>query len=145
MATNRQKIKFRDLGPERFDQRTASAVIKCGMLLAIAATGKVAPHATEGGDGELIIALEDRLDGGGIAADYAINDIVNIDFPQAGDERLVLVAAEEVIAAGDTLVSNGDGYWKKAAGTEEAPFVRMRAAEALNLTGLDPALIVARA
>jgi len=109
------------------------AIPNAGMLLKEVA-GKVVVHATASKPGEMIIAKEDALQGNlAFATAYASGDEVPCHYAQAGDVLAVCLATSQTIVADDLLVSNGDGSFKKAAGSG-GETVLCKALEAVTTT-----------
>lgn len=113
----------------RYEEFRAAGAITPGHLIKINSDGEVVVHATAGGWGEGIFAIENSLGGttGGqgntIATAYADDDLVRAWVAGPGDELYVLVPAAAVaIVKGDQLISNGDGTFKKTTGTPARTF-----------------------
>ena len=68
------------------EEAFAAAALNPGHLVALASTGKVAKHATEGGRGERLFAKESVLQGRGIDTAYAQDELVFLHVGQPGDE-----------------------------------------------------------
>lgn len=97
-------------GPYTHDEADAGeAGIYPGMLLKVASDGDVEIHDTEGGRAEALFATEDALQGNTIDTVYTVDNPVMLILPGLGCEVNALIAAEEDIAIGDWLCSNGDG------------------------------------
>jgi len=88
-----------------------------GMCLKETADGELAIQTTEGIDGELIIALEDQLQGGTVDDVYTAGEICDAAIPLTGTEFQVLVAAGEDIARGDILTVSATGKFEEHTGT----------------------------
>jgi hypothetical protein len=135
MAYNTIKIKKYS---DNVEELVANAAITPGMLVEIMSTGKVRAHATENGNAMPKFALEDELQGKGIADAYAAADQVQVWTPYRGDLVYALLADGENVAIGDWLASNGDGYLQKFVGgasnaNEELPLeIVAKAREAIN-------------
>jgi hypothetical protein len=82
-----------------------------GMLLKINAAGKVIKHTTEGGalGDEILVAVEDALQGKVVADVYAINTIVSVMIPLKGSRFNALVEAVSDCNVADKLMSAGNG------------------------------------
>lgn len=110
------------------------AIPNAGMLLKQVA-GKFVVHATASKPGEPIIAKEDALQGNlAWGSAYAAGDEVPAHYCQSGDVLAIALATSQTIVEDDLLVSNGDGYFKKAAGSG-AETVFFKALEAVTTTG----------
>ena len=96
----------------------AEAGIFPGMLLELNSDGKVIKDTTSGGalGDEVIVALEDYLQGRTVETVYAINEIVLVALPHKGSEVNMLLDDGESVVPGDKIMSGGDGTVKKNAG-----------------------------
>ena len=92
----------------------ASGDITPGMLLKLTSDGKVVALNTT--EAIAFFALEDELQGRGIATDYADGDLVQCWIPYRGDEVYGLLTGNPV-AVGDFVQSAGDGTLQKYAAT----------------------------
>lgn len=101
-------------------ERKAGGAITPGHLIAVNSSDAVVVHATAGGKCRALFALEDELQGKGIADAYAQDAIVQYNVCAPGDEVNALLKANENIAIGDPLTSAGDGTLKKATLTSTA-------------------------
>jgi len=91
-----------------------------GMLLKLNASGQVIKHSTSGGvnGDEVMVALEDYLQGNTVATVYAINEIVLVIIPNKGSEINMLLADGESVAPATKIMAGGGGLVKaNAAGT----------------------------
>jgi hypothetical protein len=139
-------------GDWRHDEALAGeAGIYPGMLVELNSDGEVIAHATEGGNGEFAIAMEDALQGATIADVYTNAEIVSYGLPVKGAVFNVLLAAGENAAIGNWLISGGDGTFKvntnvTSGVTIEAGGLLAKAEEALDLSasGTSNTLIAAR-
>lgn len=86
-----------------------------GMLVQKAAALEVEPHSTEGGDGELMVAIEDALQGNGQTDAYTIAMPVRCWTPRAGDEFWGILENGQNVADGAQLISAGNGKFKASA------------------------------
>jgi hypothetical protein len=103
---NRIELK----GHVEYDEGRASAAIIAGQLIALGAVaGEVAPHASIADFHESAVAIESALWGKTIADPFAIGDLVPYVIGKKGAQLFVFVKAGENIAAGEALVSAGDG------------------------------------
>jgi len=121
MAYNTIKIKKYS---DNVEEMKASAAITPGMLVEIYNSGGtplVRKHSKDDGwVGPIKFALEDELQGKGIADDYAADDMVQIWTPYRGDWVYALLADGENVSIGDKLTSNGDGFLQKFGAEESA-------------------------
>lgn len=152
-----KRIELKKSEGTRYEEGFAGEAITPGMLLervsrysdpnAVASEtiDKVQKHSTSGGRGEVMVALEDALQGKTISDAYAADNPVSMIMALPGDELFLFLAAEENISDGDLLVSNGDGHFKGVtAGTGDSEWVFAEALEDLDLTGASAAHIKAR-
>lgn len=137
MAKNTIKIKkYSDV----IEEYTATAVaITPGMLLEPTSGGLIQAHSTPEGDALPMFALENELEGEGIADAYAVSDKIQVWIPGRGDQVYALLANGESVAIGDRLASNGDGYLRKhdiSSGGAEYPLgIVAYALEAIDMSG----------
>lgn len=122
------------------EEGVANAAITPGELIEWMSTGKVRKHATADGNAIPMFALENELEGKGLADNYAADDRVQCWIAGRGDQVYTLLKDGQNVAIGDYLVSAGDGSLKKlvvtSAGVVEQPLqVVAQALEALNLSG----------
>jgi len=103
-----------------FGEGVANAAIKPGMLIEVMSTGNYRAHAGSAQTCLPIVALENKLEGKGLADAYAAADKVQYWIPQRGDEAYLQLADEQNIAIGDFLVSNGAGYVTKLVRTVDS-------------------------
>jgi hypothetical protein len=97
---------------EEYD--VATAAVTPGMLVELASATAVKPHATAGGNALPMFALENELEGQGVADAYAVGDkIPQVWIPQRGDVVWAILADGENVAVGDFLESNGAGLLQK--------------------------------
>lgn len=78
-----------------------------------------AVHNVAGGNGVMFLVLENRYygdatSGGGVTAAWTNGSDIEVEIPQPGSLRAVLLKASENVAIGDLLVSGGDGTFIKA-------------------------------
>ena len=105
---------------DNVEELVVNAAITPGMLVEIMTTGLVRAHATRNGNAAAMFALEDELQGKGIADDYAAGDRAQVWHPAKGDQVYALLADGENVVIGDMLGSNGDGYLKEIKGGDSA-------------------------
>lgn len=99
-----------------YEEAVASGVCKGGHLLILDSDGKVKKCNVANGGLELLIAVEDSLQGKLVTDEYAIGDVVRHYVAKRGNIFQVrLPAAADAIVIGDKLNSNGDGTFKKVA------------------------------
>jgi len=138
------RIELKIDGSSRYEEGFASAAISPGMLIERTPGtlgNEVTPHNFAGGGGEVMIALEDALQGKTINDAYVAAsagppavpaDMISYRLAKAGEEYFVLLKDGEVAADGDPLTSGGDGTFTVAAAGEEVLAV---AVEALSPSG----------
>lgn len=107
-------------GEMRIEEKRAASEITPGMLIEVIAAGTVQPHSEIGGQGEVLFALEDALQGRGVATVYDADDLVTFGLPVKGAEVCALIAAGEAADEGDELVSGGDGTLINATSLDSA-------------------------
>ena len=103
-----------------------------GMLLKLDSAGALTVHATQGGYGEMIIALEDALQGKTIADAYTAGTLCDCAIPLPGSEFLALLSVDQNVIIGDQLCSEGNGKFEKI-DTGDVPLCVVL--EACDLTG----------
>jgi len=118
MSTTKNAIH---LGGEfRREEAIANVAITPGMLCEFMSTGKVKPHATAGGRGLKLFAVEDALQGHAIEDDYAAAALVSMNDYVSGAKVQGLLAAGVAYVIGDEVVSAGDGTLQKASSLASA-------------------------
>jgi hypothetical protein len=123
----------------RKEEAIANAAITPGMLIELMSTAKVKVHATSGGNvTPKSFAIEDELQGNGIATAYAANARCFFRNFQPGDLVYAMLANGENVAIGDKLMSNGDGYLKKLTDQTES----IGADSSANITTFYPERVV---
>lgn len=107
MAYNTIKVKkYSDV----IEEYTATAVaITPNMLIELASATTVQAHSTEAGNALPMFALEDALQGNGIADNYAVSSKIQCWIPYRGDIVYAIIEDGTDIAVGDFLESNGAG------------------------------------
>lgn len=128
----------------------SGTAIRPGMLIRRTTVGPNSQcnvHATSGGMGSTLIALEDDYQGdtvqsgsGGTTRVYAVGDPVFAEYALPGAKRYLLLKASENVVIGDFLISGGDGTFIKTTGT---PVKTFAVAEEASNTGTAQ-LIMAR-
>lgn len=102
-----------------FQEYEAYEAISPGMLVEPrGGYNTIKKHATEGGNAIPMFAIENRLEGKGLADAYKAGDQVQCWIPQRGDQVYAQIEDEANIAIGDWLESNGAGYLQKAVNVE---------------------------
>jgi hypothetical protein len=112
-------------------EAVAGGNITPGHLVALNSSGQVVVHGTGGGPAERAFAVEDALQGKGIADAYSSGSRVSYVIAPPGEEIYAWLAAGNNAAIGSFLSSNGNGQLKVASGTDTRLAVAL---EALNLT-----------
>ena len=109
MAYNTVKVKKYSDNIQEF---VAAEAISPGMLVEqTPAAATLRKHATEGGNVvPIMFALEDELQGKGLADAYAVGAVVQVWIPYRGDVVYAQLEDEQEIAIGDELESNGAGF-----------------------------------
>jgi len=95
----------------------ASGTVKPGFLLerTSATADTVKAHAQSGRKtGPTLVALEDEIQGNGVADSYLTTTRVFFKALKPGDEVVLRAANGQNIAKGDLVASNGNGYVRKA-------------------------------
>jgi len=92
------------------EEYTATAVaITPGMLLELTSAGLVQAHSGAAADVLPMFALEDELQGRGIATNYGVSTKVQVWIPRRGDIVYALLADGQTTGIGSFLESNGAG------------------------------------
>lgn len=136
-TSNTVKLKkYQDINIERL----AGGTITPGMLVKLGSANTVIAHnGAAGAVAPKLFALEDELQGNGIAINYTSGDPVQIWVAQSGEEVNAILADNVDIDIGDLLVSNGDGTLKEYdadSGDEYIPeMIVGMALEAVDTTG----------
>jgi len=126
----RNTIKLK--GDGRYEEANASGVITPGQFIKVDADKKVLRHATVGGGGERLFAIEDPFQGRTIDDNYAVDDLVRYEAAVPGQEILAILDAGENVVAGAALQSAGNGNLEARTSTNEIVAYAM---EPLNLSG----------
>ena len=98
--------------PQRKEANAAGAITP-GMLVKVNSSGLAVVHDVAGGHARRLFADMDDAIGNTIDDAYAADDRVQMLACVPGNEINALLAASQVVAVGDPLVSNGDGTLKK--------------------------------
>lgn len=115
------------LGQREEKNAAAGSAIKPGMLCKLTSTdGEVNVHATSGGAGATLIAIEDEYQNshpnGGVDQAYSAGGKVFLEYALPGALRYMRLKASENVAIGDSLISGGDGTLIKTTGTPAKVF-----------------------
>jgi len=124
----------------------ASGSVTPGMLLERTSTADTfKAHATAGGHWNRAIALQDYLQGSEISTAIATTARFQAWTARPGDQFYGLLANGENVSIGDKLVSNGDGYLKKATADSSGVIVEehivgeaLTAVDMSDSSGADP-------
>lgn len=91
-------------------ERVAAGTITPGMLLEVTSADKVQAHATAKGPHAAIFAVENDLEGDEISDNYVVDDYVQAEIYNRGDEVLAFIeAGNAAVTIGTYLESAGDG------------------------------------
>ena len=91
--------------------------IKPGMLIELMSTGKVQRQATRGANCEILIAVEDGLQGGNLTTAYTADNVVDSIIPERGTQSQILLKLGENVVIGDKLCAAGSGLVEKKTST----------------------------
>ncbi len=130
--------RIHNAGPWRQEEAAAAATISPGMLIEYTAAGTVQAHSVEGGRHERLVALEDALQGRGVATNYSSTELVSMAVVAPGTVMNMLIASGEACDIGDELVSAGDGTLINADSLASASLAKQivaRATEAFTTLG----------
>jgi hypothetical protein len=105
-----------DLGT-RYEEGRAAGTIKPGHLIKQNSSQNYVVHATAGGGGERLVAIEDGLIGKTIDDNYVSGDLVRFKIVQPGDVLYMLLKDGQSVVPDDILSSNGDGTLRKETST----------------------------
>ena len=137
MARSHNRIVLSGSPYGAFGENNAGAALSPGMIIELQADGDVNPMVSAIGEavkGEVLVAVEDALQGKSIDDAYASGSKVQWYRPLPGDEINVLVKDGETIAiADDLVVEASSGLLVEAAGTEAR--YMFKALEALSPSG----------
>jgi hypothetical protein len=132
-------------GP-RLERKTASGTtLKPGHLLRLTSADEWNVQATSGGQGPVILLLEDKYQGdatagGGVDDVYTAGDTAEAEYPPVGSLRYVRVATSQTLVLGDELIFNGAGALIKTTGTPS----RIVATSAEAITTASEQLVLVR-
>ncbi|OCG56830.1 hypothetical protein [Gilliamella sp. Fer4-1] len=106
--------------PQTIDLRTGESIAPCSLVAVV--NNKLMKHSTAGEQTQALVITNDYLGGHDIREDVP-SDTTGIAIICEDDVTYhVLVKAEENLAVGDKLTSNGDGTLKKASGNDAVLF-----------------------
>ena len=129
---NRIQLDGQD-GDYKYEERIAAAEVYPGHILEVDSAGKVKKHATAGGWGQQMVAVEDALQGNLVSTAYAAAALVRIHIQRPGARFQGRLKAGEDISIGDPLISDGAGCLIAETGTVQR--IVGWAQEALDLSG----------
>ena len=110
MALSKQMIQIKTHGQIAYEERNAGETgIYPGMLCIVHTDGTAKKNATEGGQCECLIALEDSLQGKGVDTAYTLAYPVRMEVFRPGEEFHGLLEAGQVVSKGEALMSAGNG------------------------------------
>ena len=135
MSANRIQL---DGDGYRVEEAIANAAINPGNIVEKMSTGKVRKHATEGGYGLVMVAVEDALQGNTTATAYASAALVQYHLESPGTRFQALLKAGENVSIGTALISDGAGRLIALASASSGTTVKRIIAwaeEALDLSG----------
>lgn len=98
----------------------AASTLYPGNLLEITSAGKVQKHSGAGKTAPALFALEDELQGKGIADYYSAADKVQVWVATPGEVVYARLADEETVVIGDFVESNGAGQLRKVSRSTES-------------------------
>ena len=117
-----RKIVLQADGIRKDEAKAGAAGIYPGMLIKHNSSGEVIVHATSGGIGLRMLAIEDLGQGKTVDDVYASGDQVTFVHVRPGYKTQVLLKASENVAIGDVLISAGTGKFIKTTGTPSQNF-----------------------
>lgn len=112
-------------GGGHYEEGKAGSAIIPGQSVQLAADGDYDPNPASKAEsikGDLILAIEDGLQGKTVSDAYGVGDVVFLYIPQRGDVVNVLVKSGQDIAVADKLnvEGGGSGLFVEAAGADAA-------------------------
>lgn len=128
-------IKSKIYGDAILNECVSSAAVKPGYLVELATVSgadALKPHASAGGFGLHLVALEDSMVGKTVEDEYASGANVKYIEGRAGDEFYMVLKASENVAKFDMLASDGAGRLVKAASGKVALFQALEASNVAN-------------
>lgn len=120
-AVRPHRIALNKSSGTRYEEGRASVAILPGMLIERtpgSSGDEVRPHPTAVKGGEVMLALEDALQGRTILQAYAIGDMVPYQLFLPGDVVFALLTDAETADDGDLLTSGGNGLFVVAVATD---------------------------
>jgi hypothetical protein len=144
MAISKQRIEVITYGERAYEERKAAvAGIYPGMVCEITSDLKVQPHSTEGGKVEVLVAIEDALQGHTVDDAYTVNEPVRLMRFRPGDHCLLRQHVHTNIACGEQVVSHGDGTVRSASDSGSfGDTAFAKALEASNLSALNTEALI---
>lgn len=125
---------------------TAVAITPGYLVERTSTAGQIQAHSTAGGRAQLLIAIEDSMQGKEISDAYAVSAQIQVMAGRSGDEFDMVLQDGEVVVIGDYLESNGDGTLRKlvevdraasASGNIQGENIICQATEAKSPSGAD--------
>jgi len=115
MALSKNMIQIKNIGGIAYEEREAGeALIYPGMLCRVDSDGNVCKANTEGGKVEVLVAIEDSLQGKTVDDAYTLGNPVRLVRFRPGEEFHVRQHGHTSITEGEQLVSKGDGTARSA-------------------------------
>ena len=118
---------------------TTAADVYPGYIVELTSAGTVQAHSTAGGLGEVLIVVENALEGIGITDVIDSGEVAQCYALTSGSTVQIRIANGETIVIGDFLSSNGDGTFKKYVNDSSAVIdeevALMVALEAIDMSG----------
>jgi hypothetical protein len=140
MAISKNRIQVKNYGYNYEERDAGAAGILPGMLCMVDTDGDTIVHATEGGRTEVVIALEDSLQGNTVDDAYTVDNPVRLMLFRPGEEFNGLLEANQSIDIGEGLISAGNGKFKSATDSGlSIDQIVAYAMEALDTSGSNPA------
>lgn len=96
-------------GDFRREEALANAALTPGHVVELMSTGKIRKHATAGGYGQRMVAVEDALQGRTISDAYEADELASYNICAPGSESYVYQKAGSNVAVGALMISAGDG------------------------------------
>jgi hypothetical protein len=128
-----------------YKEAVPAAAFNPGHLVQYDTAGKFKKHATDGGAGLKMVAIENDLEGEGVSDAYGTSDRARAVVLAPGSEVHMKIKNGENIAKSDLLCSAGDGTLREvvtdSSGTiaEDVPlFTAMEACDMSGSSGEDP-------
>lgn len=121
----------------KHEEAIAGAALYPGHLIHQQADGTVIKNAGAGVKAEILLALEDALQGRGIETPYAEGERVSIGIPEKGAVVYVWLSGGENADKGEFLTPNGDGTFKVSSGSDYRMLKVMEAVDASDSNDVD--------